>query len=80
MNDPAHRTHVLLGAQAKHPLAGRRSVAVPVRDQTDTALSPGGDMVLDFAGNAVAQSSVEELLGSLILCHGPEILQRIVFT
>ena len=37
-------------------------------------------MVLDFAGNAVAQSSVEELLGSLILCHGPEILQRIVFT
>ena len=36
-------------------------------------------MVLDFAGVAVTQSFVDELVGSLILRHGPEILQRIVF-
>jgi hypothetical protein len=79
MNSTSDRTHLMLSAQAKGRLAGMRTAAVPVRDQAEAALAQGGDVVLDFAGVAVTQSFVDELVGSLILRHGPEILQRIVF-
>ena len=79
MNTPVSRTHLMLAGQAKGRLAGMRLAAVPVRDQAEAALAQGGDVVLDFARVAVTQSFVDELVGSLILCRGPEILQRIVF-
>jgi hypothetical protein len=79
MNTSVVRTHLLLGGQTKGRLAGMRSVAIPIRNQAEAALAQGGDVVLDFAGVAVTQSFVDELVGSLILRHGPEILQRIVF-
>jgi hypothetical protein len=79
MNTPVSRTHLMLGGQTKGRLAGMRSAAVPIRNQAEAALAQGGDVVLDFAGIAVTQSFIDELVGSLILRDGPEVLQRIVF-
>ena len=42
-------------------------------------LAQGFEVVVDFAGAAVTQSFVDELVGRLILERGPEVLQRIVF-
>jgi len=79
MNTPVSRTHLMLGDQTKGRVAGMRSAAIPIRNQAEAALAQGGDVVLDFAGLAVTQSFVDELVGSLILRDGPEVIQRIVF-
>jgi hypothetical protein len=79
MNTPVSSTHLMLGGQAKGRMADMRSAAIPIRNQAEAALAEGGDVVLDFAGIAVTQSFVDELVGSLILRDGPEVLQRIVF-
>jgi hypothetical protein len=79
MTTSVARTHLMLGGQTKGRLAGMRSAAIPIRNQAEAALAQGGDVVLDFAGVAVTQSFIDELVGSLILRGGPEVLQRIVF-
>jgi hypothetical protein len=79
MDTPTHRKHLLLSAQSKGRFAGLRSVAVPSRQQAEETLQQGGEVVFDFAGLAVTQSFVDELIGALILRHGPDILDRIVF-
>lgn len=39
----------------------------------------GAEVVLDFSGISATQSFVDELIGVLILRHGPDILSRIIF-
>lgn len=79
MSTSVARTHLMLSSQTKGRLAGMRAAAIPIRNQAEAALADGGDVVLDFAGIAVTQSFIDELVGSLILRDGPEVLQRIVF-
>lgn len=67
----------------KHAAEGRffgmRYAAVPERERIESFLAQGFEVVVDFAGAAVTQSFVDELVGRLILERGPEVLQRIVF-
>lgn len=61
-------------------LASSRMVAAPVREEVEINLSQvGAEVVLDFSGISATQSFVDELIGVLVLRHGPDILSRIVF-
>lgn len=73
-----HNT-ITLQAYAHGHLVGARATAVPLRTQLETALLRGEECVLDFSGVQVTQSFVDELVGVLILRHGPDILARIIF-
>jgi len=42
-------------------------------------LREGGEVVLDFRDVEVTQSFVDELVGCLVLKHGPRVLERLVF-
>ncbi|WP_295388249.1 STAS-like domain-containing protein [uncultured Thiodictyon sp.] len=79
MNNTAHRTHLTLSTRAKGRLAAVRSAALPVREEAEGVLAQGREVVLDFAAIEVTQSFIDELVGALILRHGPAILERVVF-
>lgn len=79
MNTTTQRTHLTLSGRTQGRLAAVRSVAAPIRAQAEGALAQGGEVVLDFAGIEVTQSFIDELVGALILRHGPEVLERVIF-
>lgn len=79
MNTTAHRTHLTLSTPTKGRLAAVRSATLPVREQAEDALPQGREVVFDFAGIEVTQSFIDALVGALILRHGPEILERVIF-
>lgn len=56
-----------------------RQAAVSDRERVEEFLAQGAEVVIDFAGAAVTQSFVDELVGRLILEQGPDVLQRIIF-
>jgi hypothetical protein len=56
-----------------------RHAAVPERERIEVFLAQGYEVAIDFAGAAVTQSFVDELVGRLILEQGPGVLQRLVF-
>lgn len=59
---------------------GSRFRARKLRDELEALLSKADEIVLDFTGMMSAtQSFIDELLGVLILKHGPDITQRLVF-
>jgi hypothetical protein len=59
---------------------GTRTAAIPLRQQVESVLkSTQGDICLDFEGTTVTQGYMDELLGVLILRHGPSILARVAF-
>lgn len=60
-------------------LIGARETAVPLRLQVEEALSSGTDVVFDFSGVEVTQGFIDELIGTLILKHGPDVLGQMVF-
>lgn len=60
-------------------MVGIRAKAVPIRHQVEAAVAQGQDVVISFAGVDATQSFVDELLGVLILKHGPDILEKLVF-
>lgn len=54
--------------------------AAPVREELEITLAQvGAEVILDFSGISTTQSFVDELVGVLVLRHGPDILSRIVF-
>ena len=62
-----------------HLVSSRVSAAL-VRDELEVTLAQAGaEVVLDFSGISATQSFVDELVGVLVLRHGPDILSRIVF-
>lgn len=73
------RTQIPLSPVARGHLAGTRSSATPLREEAELILARDGEVVFDFAGIEVTQSFVDELVGVVILRHGPDILDRIVF-
>lgn len=61
-------------------LLGTRPLALPVRAQVEKLLNDNeaSKVGLDFAGTNPTQSFVDELVGVLVLEHGPNVLSRLV--
>ncbi|MBU3694074.1 MAG: DUF4325 domain-containing protein [Rhodocyclaceae bacterium] len=73
------RSHIALTQFARGHLVGARSTAMPLREQVEEVLAQGAEIVFDFASVEVTQSFIDELIGVLILRHGPDVLDRLVF-
>jgi hypothetical protein len=62
------------------PFLGGRYRARELREELEQLLTRADEIVLDFTGmKSATQSFVDELVGVLVLRHGPNITQRIVF-
>lgn len=72
-------THIALQQFAQGRMIGMRSSAVPIRKLIEEALLEGQEVTIDFDGVAVTQSFVDELVGAIILRHGPQVAGRLVF-
>ncbi len=74
------RTAFFIHDHAKHHFLGTRFRARELRGELEAVLEKNNEVVLDFTGMLSAtQSSIDELLGVLILKHGPDLTQRLVF-
>lgn len=58
---------------------GMRRSAIPLRDRIEQAIASGSDVAIDFSGMEATQSFVDELVGVLVLSHGPAVLDRVAF-
>lgn len=58
---------------------GIRATAEPYRRQVEEALREAGSITIDFGGYEATQSFVDELIGSLMLRHGREVVSKLVF-
>jgi len=73
------RSHIALTQYAHGLLVGARSTAMPLREQVEEILTQGAEVVFDFTSVGVTQSFIDELVGVLILRHGPDVLGRLTF-
>lgn len=73
------RTCIPLVQYASGRMIGARESAISLRSQLDEAIVSGVDIIFDFARVEVTQSFIDELVGSLILRFGPDILDKLVF-
>lgn len=73
------RSHIALTQYARGHLAGTRSTAAPLRELVEEVLAKGSEVVFDFTSVRATQSFIDELVGILILRHGPDILNHLVF-
>ena len=73
------RSLIALTQYARGHLVGARSTAMPLRAQVETTLAKGAEIVFDFSSLGATQSFIDELVGALILRHGPDILDRLIF-
>jgi hypothetical protein len=73
------QTRIALNNYAFGRLVGARATAVPLREQVEEILSHGAEVTFDFSFVQATQSFIDELIGVLILRHGPDILSRLVF-
>lgn len=73
------RSQIQLHQHACGHLVGTRVLAMPIRDKAEFELARGMDVVLDFAGVEATQSFIDELVGVLILKHGPDVLDKLIF-
>ena len=59
---------------------GSRFRARELREELEQLLARADEIVLDFTGmKSATQSFIDELVGVLILTHGPDVVQRLVF-
>ena len=64
----------------KAPFLGGRYRARELREDVEQLLAHADEVVLDFTGmKSATQSFIDELVGVLVLQHGPDIVQRVVF-
>ncbi len=64
----------------KAQFLGSRFRARELREELEQVLARADEVVLDFTGmKSATQSFVDELVGVLILKHGPDIVRRLVF-
>lgn len=73
------RSHIALNQYARGHLVGARAIAMPLREQVEEALAQSIEVVFDFSAVEATQSFIDELVGVLILRHGPDVLDRLVF-
>ncbi len=66
------------GSEAIRTL-GMRGSATPLRKQIENQLDSGSDVVIDFSGKEATQSFVDELVGSLVLRRGRDVISRMTF-
>jgi hypothetical protein len=59
-------------------MLGTRAAATDIRSQVEVGLEAGQTVCVDFQGVLVSQSFMDELLGVLIVRHGPAVLERLV--
>lgn len=65
-------------AQSGH-FVGTRHTAQSVRESIEQVILQGDEVVFDFTHVEVTQSFIDELVGVLILRHGPSVLDQLVF-
>ncbi len=58
---------------------GTRIRATALREDLELLLSKHTGVILDFGGVEATQSFIDELIGVLVLEHGPESVERLVF-
>jgi hypothetical protein len=64
----------------KAQFLGSRFRARELREEVEQLLLHSDEVVLDFTGlKSATQAFVDELVGALVLIHGPGIIQRLVF-
>ena len=64
----------------KAPFLGGRYRARELREDVEQLLAHADEVVLDFTGmKSTTQSFIDELVGVLVLQHGPDIVRRVVF-
>ena len=64
----------------KVPFLGSRFRARELREEVEQLLAQADEVVLDFTGmKSATQSFIDELVGVLVLEHGPDVIQRLVF-
>lgn len=73
------RSEFPLANLARGRFIGTRATASMLREQVEVVLAQGCEVAFDFGGVEATQSFVDELIGSLILRNGPDILSRIIF-
>ena len=75
------RSHIPLTQYARGHLVGARATAMPLRERVEEVLAQaqGAEVVFDFAAVEATQSFIDELVGVLILRHGPDVLERLIF-
>jgi hypothetical protein len=74
------QTAYLIAEHTKDHFLGSRFRARELREELEVLLARVDEIVLDFTGLVSAtQSFIDELVGVLILIHGPDIVQRLVF-
>lgn len=66
-------------AHAGLPFLGTRHVARGLRERVEELLAQNSEVELNFTGVSVSQSFADELVGVLLLRHGPAVLERLVF-
>lgn len=73
------RSHIPLTQYARGHLVGARTTAIPLREKVEEILAAGSEIIFDFSAVEATQSFIDELLGVLILRHGPDVLGRLIF-
>lgn len=73
------QTQIRLSRDSSIRTYGMRASAIHYRTEIERSLSSGESVVIDFAGNDVTQSFVDELIGALILKEGRQVVSRLAF-
>ncbi|WP_050485100.1 STAS-like domain-containing protein [Bordetella bronchiseptica] len=58
---------------------GQRHSARPIRDHINQCLKLEERIRIDFSGIEITQSFADELLGALVIQHGPDVLAKLSF-
>lgn len=73
------QTLIRLGKDSSIRTYGMRASAIPYREEIERSLFTGESVLIDFSGNDVTQSFVDELIGALILKNGRQVISRLAF-
>jgi len=68
-----------LSDRANAHFLGTRFMARPLRQQLENALDEHRNVTIDFSTTSVTQSFIDELMGTLILKNGPDLINRLTF-
>ena len=61
------------------PFVGTRAFASELRSQVEARLVESTEVEVSFDGVSISQAFADELVGVMLLQHGPDILKRLVF-
>lgn len=74
------RSHVAINTYTHNGhFVGTRHTGLTVREAVEQTLLAGEEVEFDFSSVEVTQSFIDELIGVLVLKHGPAVLDHLVF-